>query len=107
MVLRNKTLEFRPSYEDLKQRYYKEISTFITTPLRFIGVGGGKIDMFKFMPERNAKHLKTVYVKGEELFDKLLNIVNEYIHWTALSSIDLQTHIEQNFMTVQDWEDNF
>lgn len=63
--------------------------------------------MFKLMPERNSKHLKTVYVKAEELFNKLSAIVNEYIHWTALSSIDLQSHIEQNFTTVQDWEDNF
>lgn len=107
MVLRDKSLQFRPSFEDLKQRYYKEISTFITTPLRFIGVGGGKVDMFKLMPERNSKHLKTVYVKAEELFNKLSGIVHEYVHWTALSSIDIQSHIEQNFTTVQDWEDNF
>ena len=65
MVFRNQTLEFRPTYEELKQRYYKEISMFITHPLRFIGFGGGKTDIFKVMPERNAKHLTVVYQKAE------------------------------------------
>ena len=68
MVFRNKALELRPTFEDLKQKYYKEISNFITTPLRFTGFGGGKTDIFKVMPERNSKHLNTVYQKAEELF---------------------------------------
>lgn len=106
MVYRNGTLEFRPTFQDLKQKYYKEISTFITIPLRFLGVGG-KVDMYKLMPEQNAKYLKTVYVKAEELFTKLEGVTDEYISWTALSNIDLQSHIENNFTDVQDWEDNF
>ena len=35
LVFRNKNLELRPTFEDLKQKYYKEITSFITTPLRF------------------------------------------------------------------------
>lgn len=35
LVFRNQNIEFRPTFEELKQRYYKEISNFITTPLRF------------------------------------------------------------------------
>jgi hypothetical protein len=30
-----------------------------------MGVSGGKTDIFKLMPERNAKHLNTVYFKAE------------------------------------------
>jgi len=58
----------------LKQRYYKEISNFITTPLRFTGFAGGKVDIFKVMTERNSKHLNTVYLKAEELFQKLSDV---------------------------------
>jgi len=107
MVFRNGTLEFRPTFEELKQRYYKEISSFITQPLRFMGVGGGKADMFKLMPEKNSKHLKTVYVKAEELFGRLEVLTTQYMSWTALGNLDLQSHIENNFTDVQDWEDNF
>ena len=27
--------------------------------------------------------------------------------WTALGNLDIQTYIETNFTSVQDWEDNF
>lgn len=80
----------------------------MTTPLKFMGVGGKgtKSEMYKFMPEMNSKHIKTVYNKAEELFGKLEAVAGEYIHWTALGNIDLQPHIEKYFTSVQDWVDN-
>lgn len=109
LVYRNGQLEFRPTFEELKEHYYREISTFITNPLKFIGVGGAgtKTEVFKLMPEMNSKHLKTVYAKAEELFGKLEAVQDEYIHWTALGELDIQAHIEHNFTDVQDWIDNF
>ena len=62
--------------------------------------------MYKFMPEMNSKHIKTVYNKAEELFGKLDTLTDEYIHWTALGNLDLQQHIEKYFTGVQDWVDN-
>lgn len=59
------------------------------------------------MPEQNSKHLGTVYSKAEELFSKLNGNRLEYMSWTALGNLDIQTYIEQNFTSVQDWEDNF
>ena len=67
-----------------------------------MGVGGSnsKSEMFKFMPEMNSKHVKTVYIKAEELFHKLDSITDEYIPWTALGNLDLQQHIEKYFTSV-------
>ena len=109
LVYRNNQLEFRPTFEDLKEHYYTEISVFVTTPLKFIGVGGTgtKVEMFKLMPEMNSTHLKTVYMKAEELFGKLETLTEEYLPWTALGEFDIQAHIEDNFSDVQDWVDNF
>lgn len=53
LVFKGQQVEFRPSFEELRQSYYKEISGFITTPHRFQGVGG-KIEIFKAMPDENA-----------------------------------------------------
>jgi dynein heavy chain 2 len=69
LVYRNKNIEFRPSFEELKSKYYNEISQFITLPLKFGGVNPTEI--FKLIPEQNSKNLKTVYQKAEELFSKL------------------------------------
>ena len=108
MVYRNNTLEFRPTYEELKQRYYKEISIFITIPLKFNGVSDrSDSSIYKLMPDQNAAHLGTVYVKAEELFTKLQGLTREYLTWTALGNIDLASFIEQNFTSVQDWDNNF
>lgn len=108
LVYQNKSIAFKPTFEDLKRKYYGEITAFIKTPLRFPGVGGSgtKSDIFKHMPENNMKHIKTVYDKAEELFSKLDGLTDEYVHWTALGKLDLQQHIERYFTSVQDWVDN-
>ena len=48
LVLRKGSLDFRPNFDQLKMKYYSEIQNFISTPLKFYGVGGsGKtIEMF-------------------------------------------------------------
>lgn len=48
LVLRKGNLDFRPNFDQLKMKYYSEIQNFISTPLKFQGVGGsGKtIEMF-------------------------------------------------------------
>jgi len=51
--------------------------------------------------------MHSVYFKAEELFDKLRNLEDDYIEWTALGQIDIQKHIEENFKSVEDWETNF
>ena len=87
LVYRNQTIEFRPTFEELKSKYYNEISVFITIPLKFVGVGATEI--FKLMPEQNSKHLKTVYNKAEELFSRLNAQRAEYMPWTALGNLDI------------------
>jgi dynein heavy chain 2 len=35
LIYKNGTIEFRPTFEELKNKYYNEISVFITIPLKF------------------------------------------------------------------------
>ena len=109
LVYRNQKMEFRPAFEALKQKYFGEIQRFITTPLRFPGVGGGgkATEIFLKMPESKAKFIPLAYQKAEELFDQVRNVETEYVEWTALSHLDIQSHIEENFKGVDDWETNF
>lgn len=59
------------------------------------------------MPLNNSKYMHSVYVKGEELFDQVRNVETEYIDQTAISKIDVEKQIEENFKSVEDWETNF
>lgn len=80
----------------------------MTIPLKFTGVSDrGDASIYKLMPDQNASHLGTVYIKAEELFLKLRDLTSNYVAWTALGQVDLSTFIEQNFTSVQDWDDNF
>jgi dynein heavy chain 2, cytosolic len=109
LVFRGQRMEFRPPFEALKQKYFNEIQKFITTPLRFRGVGGGgkATEIFLRMPENNAKHMHSVYLKAEELFEQVRNVQSEFAEWTALSHLDIEAHIEEHFKGVEDWEANF
>lgn len=109
LVLKTDTIEFRPSFDFLKEKYYHEIQRFITFPLKFNGVGGeGKaIAMFRKMPEENSKYMQTVYIKAEDLFDQIRNIESEYTEWTVLGQIDMRGHIDEHFTDVEDWKTNF
>jgi len=56
--------------------------------LKFTGCDGGSkggeygskiYEIFKAMPHNNSKFIHTVYIKGEELFDKVINVKTEYV----------------------------
>ena len=106
LVYKEKTVVFNPPMEKLKSMYYKEISNFITIPIKFSGLGG-KPSIFKVIPNKNAKSLLSVYGKANEVFGRLENMVNTFQPWTALGFFDLEQHIEENFKDVSDWENNF
>jgi dynein heavy chain 2 len=61
LIFKDNCVLFRPTYEELKHKYYQEIQKFITIPLRFLGVDNKKTDLFKIIPEQNSQHLNVVY----------------------------------------------
>jgi dynein heavy chain 2, cytosolic len=68
IILKGKHIEFRPAFEELKERYYREIRAFINWPVKnFPGVGGN-IEIYSSMPKMNAEYLSVVYAKAERLF---------------------------------------
>ena len=106
IVLSGNSLAFRPALEDLKQRYYREITNFVTFPAKnFLGLGSN-IDIFKEMPQRSAFLLGIVYKKAEDLFEKLLNILQGLLPWARISYLQLED-LESKLKSLDDWEYNF
>ena len=58
LIFKDNCVLFRPTYEELKHKYYQEIQKFITIPLRFLGVDNKKTDLFKLLPDVIVKGLK-------------------------------------------------
>ena len=63
---RHQQLQFRPSLEELRAKYYREMKKFICIPLHFKGVGeatSAALTIFPRMISRNAAGFTTVYRK--------------------------------------------
>lgn len=106
LAFSNKNLTFRPPFEELKTKYYREIKLFIGIPLMFTGLGGNA-DVYRKMPDSNAGGLITVYQKAEQLFSELREKEREFRPWVVLGSVDIEALVEENMKTVEDWEANF
>ncbi|EKX39469.1 hypothetical protein GUITHDRAFT_160010 [Guillardia theta CCMP2712] len=105
LYFKDKKLTFDPPFEDIRQRYYKDLMRFINIPLKFKGVG--ETDIFKNITECNPKGLQVVFQQAEKLFKKLLDAVDKYSNWVALGTVDLDELVEEKVKEVEDWDSNF
>ncbi|EJW72371.1 hypothetical protein WUBG_16718 [Wuchereria bancrofti] len=56
------------------------------------------------MIEHNANRFWSVYEKAEQLFEKLINVGNEFESWVVLGQVDLESLITKHFKQAADWE---
>ena len=105
LIFANKTLDFKPPLEQIRQSYYKELKKFVNIPYTFEGFGNHQI--YKKMGTRNAKRLVQVYFKAEILFNKLIELLNNYTNWTLLGQVDLDLYLENNVKTSDEYIANF
>lgn len=65
-------MQFRPPFEEVRARYFREMKRFISIPNQFKGVGGhGEELIFHLMVDRNASGFLSVFNKAEYLFSRL------------------------------------
>lgn len=100
------SIQFKPSFEALREAYYIKVREFISVPLRFRGLqpkreGNSKYEIYPNMPIRNNDRIVTVHTKSIELFAKLQQLrralrSHVLIGICGLSnSPDLDTIVEQ------------
>ncbi|KAJ3042257.1 Cytoplasmic dynein 2 heavy chain 1 [Rhizophlyctis rosea] len=105
LVFKQQKLQFRPAYEEIRAKYYREMKKFINIPATFRGLGDGKI--FEQMIDANVASLGVVYRKAELLFQNLLKVFDLFKDWVILGTVDLDEFAEEALGDVQDWEVNF
>lgn len=119
---RDKSLEFREppdasrgassrgSLEQLRARFHRELKTFICLPSAEYFSLGGAVDIFTEMPMRNVEGLRTVYAKGDALFNKLEMVRNDKQQLCSLGWVtadELDDMLEKTLVEVEDWKKNF
>uniref|UniRef100_F7FIP1 Dynein cytoplasmic 2 heavy chain 1 n=1 Tax=Monodelphis domestica TaxID=13616 RepID=F7FIP1_MONDO len=101
-------LQFKPPFEEIRAKYYREMKRFISIPNQFRGVGdAGDEGIFAIMIERNASGFLTIFSKAEDLFRRLAAVSEQLKEWVVIGQLDMETLVEKHLFTVQDWEKNF
>ncbi|KFP28061.1 Cytoplasmic dynein 2 heavy chain 1, partial [Colius striatus] len=101
-------LQFRPPFEEVRARYYREMKRFISIPNQFRGVSEAEEEsIFTVMTERNANGFLTAFSKAEDLFRRLVDVSNQFKEWVVIGQVDMETLVETHLSSKQDWEKNF
>lgn len=76
---RHGRLQFRPPFEEVRARYFREMKRFISIPNQFKGVSAqGEEPIFSTMIDRNASGFLTIFSKAEDLFSRLQAIQHKF-----------------------------
>ncbi|KAJ7995299.1 hypothetical protein DPEC_G00243100 [Dallia pectoralis] len=100
-------LQFRPPFEEVRAKYFREMKRFISIPNQFKGVSAlGEELIFSVMIDRNASGFLTIFSKAEDLFSRLLGVQDKFKEWVVLAQVDMEVLVEKHLSSVQDWEKN-
>uniref|UniRef100_A0A3B5L503 Dynein heavy chain tail domain-containing protein n=1 Tax=Xiphophorus couchianus TaxID=32473 RepID=A0A3B5L503_9TELE len=108
LIFKQSRLQFRPPFEEVRARYFREMKRFISIPNQFKGVSiQGEEVIFNIMINRNASGFLTIFSKAEDLFSRLQATQDKFKEWVMLGQVDLEKLVETHLTSVQDWERNF
>ena len=102
VLLKNKTIQFRPSIEDLKDKYYREISNFITWPARVFRGVLGNLDLYQRLADRNGSAIKSLISKAEGTFALLQLHLKNLEPWAAIPYLSVAS-IHDRVKSIQEW----
>lgn len=110
-------------------KYFSQLKKFISVPIGFHGVVDSSdsifasivdwyvkitiIILFKkfnygiFIFTSNAPKFAKLFLRAENLFEKLEDVLKEWESRVALGSIDIEKMIQETIKTAHDWEVNF
>ncbi|NXK72907.1 DYHC2 protein, partial [Amazona guildingii] len=101
-------LQFRPPFEEVRARYYREMKRFISIPNQFRGVSEAEEEsIFTVMTERNVSGFLTAFSKAEDLFRRLTDASNQFKEWIVIGQVDVETLVKTHLSSKHDWEKNF
>ncbi|TPX70937.1 hypothetical protein SpCBS45565_g01524 [Spizellomyces sp. 'palustris'] len=104
LIFKQQKLQFRPAFEEIRAKYYREMKKFINIPAAFRGLG--ETDVFRHMIDSNATSLSTVYQKADTLFQNLYKVQDLFKDWVILGTVDLDEFVEEALADVSDYEAN-
>ena len=106
MIYKQSKIQFKPPYEEIRTKYYREIKKFVNIPIAFKGFSDND-NLFNNILYDNKKSLNTIYQRAEAIFQKLLKAQDIFKDWVIVQNVDIDEIIDNNLETVKDYENNF
>ena len=79
LTFRQQKLQFRPPFEEIKAKYFREMKKFIGIPNNFKGVSDATDNLiFPAIIDRNAAGFTTCFRKADDLFKRLWHIQDKF-----------------------------
>ena len=103
---RQQRLQFRPPFEEVRAKYYREMKKFISIPLHFRGVSDDT-SIYPPLIEHHASAFSVVYAKAEKLLTRLSKILDDFKDWVTLGMVDIDAMVDEHLQSTSDWEKNF
>lgn len=107
LVFRQQQIQFRPTLEEVKSKYYSQLRRFIEKPLSFKGLSEQSPNIFKVMIERNAQHFSVLYEKADIVFRELIEFRDSWLPWVSLGMADMEQLCTVHCTNWQHWDNNF
>ncbi|OON23868.1 ATPase family protein, partial [Opisthorchis viverrini] len=119
MVYQQSRLAFKPPFEEIKAKYYREMRKFICIPNYFRGVSdlpamARDVDnselpelIFPLILDNQSNGLRVCYRKAEFLFTRLIASLDQFRNWVVLGSVNLDELVDSHCRDLADFERNF
>ncbi|XP_036340109.1 cytoplasmic dynein 2 heavy chain 1-like [Rhagoletis pomonella] len=107
ITFRRRQLCFRPSEEEIREKYFIQLRRFIERPSSFRGLSDNSTEFFKLMVEMNRHHFGPLFEHAEELFRKLEQFKKIWLPWVALGCVDIEELCSIHLSKASDWDCEF
>ncbi|XP_055916348.1 cytoplasmic dynein 2 heavy chain 1 [Eupeodes corollae] len=107
IMFRQRQLVFRPTEEEIREKYFTQLRRFLERPCGFRGLSEKSTDLFKNMVEINRNQFGPLFKNAEDLFAKLAKFKMIWKPWIALGCVDIEELCSIHLNSWDDWDRNF
>lgn len=105
LTFKQQKLQFKPPFEEIQAKYFREMKKFLGIPNHFKGVSEPASTIFSAIIDRNASAFIGCYIKAADLFQRLMKVQNEFSEWVVLGYIpDMDDFVDKELKNIGDWE---
>ena len=91
--------------EELRDRYYREITAYVTWPARIFRGIVGNLDLYQRLGQRNGTALKALINRAQNTFSGLSLQLKNLQTWSAIPYLTTRD-ITEKLKGIQEWEFN-